>query len=119
MYDAIAEGAVDVIPAFSTDGRIRAYDLQPLEDDREFFPPYFVAPVVREATLRRHPELANALNRLGGRLDDETMQQLNLEVDRYKRDPKVVAREFLRRAGLVGHGPHPPLRGDLSRTRKR
>jgi osmoprotectant transport system permease protein len=103
MYDAIAAREVDVIPAFTTDGRIRAYDLKPLEDDRRYFPPYFVAPVVREESLQRHPELAAVLNRLGGRLDDETMRRLNLEVDRHQRDPKAVAREFLARAGLIRH----------------
>ena len=57
MYDAIAADEVDVIPAFTTDGRIAAYDLVPLDDDRHFFPPYFAAPVVRIETLRRYPQL--------------------------------------------------------------
>jgi glycine betaine/choline ABC-type transport system substrate-binding protein len=53
MYKAIANQEVDVICAFATDGRIEAFGLMPLRDDREFFPPYFAAPVVREEFLAR------------------------------------------------------------------
>lgn len=38
-YQALAEGAVDVIDAYSTDGAIARYDLTVLADDRGFFPP--------------------------------------------------------------------------------
>jgi osmoprotectant transport system permease protein len=95
MYQAIHRGQVDVIAAFSTDGRIAAYDLQPLVDDRRFFPPYEAAPVVRLDTLEAHPEIEETLSRLAGRLDNETMQSLNYEVDHRKRRPGEVAREFL------------------------
>jgi glycine betaine/choline ABC-type transport system substrate-binding protein len=95
MYRAIAEGEVDVICAFATDGRIAAYNLTLLEDDRSFFPPYEAAPVVRVDFADRHPEAVAALESLAGRLDDATMRRLNHEVDEKKRDPADVAREFL------------------------
>jgi glycine betaine/choline ABC-type transport system substrate-binding protein len=57
---------VDVICAFTTDGRIAAYDLQPLADNRRFFPPYFAAPVIRSKFLRDHPEVRTVLTRLVG-----------------------------------------------------
>ena len=95
MYKAIAQDEVDVICAFATDGRIAAYNLQTLEDDKAFFPPYYAAPVVRTASLAAHPEIRDALAPLAGLLDDRTMQRLNLDVDRHKRDPAAVAREFL------------------------
>jgi len=101
MYQAIADGEVDVICAFATDGRIAAFDLQPLRDDRGFFPPYQAAPVVRLEVLKAHPELRGVLNLLAGRLDDATMQRLNFEVDEKKRRPKDVAREFLEGQGLL------------------
>jgi len=101
MYKALAAGEVDVICAFATDGRIAAYNLVPLEDDKRFFPPYFAAPVVRSAVLQAHPELRNALNGLADKLDDSQMQKLNYEVDEKKRSPADVAREFLRSRGLV------------------
>ena len=95
MYEAIRKGEVDVVCAFATDGRIPAYELQPLKDDRQFFPPYEAAPVVRTSLLQTVPALRDALNVLVGVLDDATMQRLNYEVDENKRDPAAVVRSFL------------------------
>lgn len=100
MYKAIAQKEVDVICAFATDGRIAAYNLRTLEDDKGFFPPYYAAPVVRKDVLAEHPELRGALSPLAGVLNDETMRKLNLEVDEQKREPSEVARDFLARKGL-------------------
>jgi len=102
MYQAIANGEVDVICAFATDGRISAYDLQPLQDDRGFFPPYQAAPVIRNDVLKTHPELRQVLDQLAGLLDDTMMQQLNLEVDEMKHRLTDVARKFLEEQGLLG-----------------
>lgn len=101
MYEAAGKGRVDVIAAYSTDGRIDAYDLVLLEDDRQFFPPYYAVPMVREATLEQYPELREVLGQLTGRLDNQTMQRLNYEVDGHHRSPREVAREFLLKEGLV------------------
>jgi len=101
MYQAIASNEVDVICAFATDGRIAAFGLQPLRDDRGFFPPYQAAAVVRAEVLRAHPELRKVLELLAGRLDDATMQQLTFEVDEKKRRPGKVARGFLESQGLL------------------
>lgn len=95
MYKAVADGVVDVICAFATDGRIPAYDLFVLKDDKAFFPPYHAAPLVRDKTLKEHPELAGILNRLAGKISNETMQKLNYKVDGKGRKPADVAREFL------------------------
>lgn len=101
MYKAISQEQVDVICAFATDGRIPAYDLQPLADDRGFFPPYYAAPVVRADALMGHPQLRAALTPLAGVLSDSTMQRLNYEVDEKQREPRRVAREFLQDRGLI------------------
>ncbi|MCP5518896.1 MAG: ABC transporter permease subunit [Verrucomicrobiales bacterium] len=101
MYAAAAGGEVDVICAFATDGRIAAYELQVLEDDRGFFPPYQAAPVVREDVIEAHAGLAERLNRLAHQLDDATMRRLNFEVDEDGQEPAAVAQEFLRRRGLL------------------
>lgn len=101
MYQAVAREQVDVISAFATDGRIAAYDLRLLQDDRAFFPPYYAAPVVRAETLERHPEVGEALAELAGLIDNETMQRLNKEVDEDGREPAVVAREFLLSHNLI------------------
>ncbi|MFC1491975.1 glycine betaine ABC transporter substrate-binding protein [Nitrospinota bacterium] len=100
MYDAIARKGVDVITAFSTDGRIRAFNLRILEDDKGYFPPYYAAPVIRRETLASHPELRDVLGFLAGKLDNATMQKLNFEVDAKKRQPASVARDFLERTQL-------------------
>ena len=103
MYKACADGAVDVICAFATDGRIAAYDLFTLEDDKKFFPPYYAAPLVRGETLAKYPKLEGMLNSLAGKLDDATMRELNLQVDRDKnaRKASAVARDFLVSTGLI------------------
>jgi osmoprotectant transport system permease protein len=101
MYRAVADGAVDVIDGFATDGRIKAYDLVILQDDKGFFPPYYAAPLVRDETLEEHPELTKTLSRLAGKISDETMQRLNYEVDEKGHKAHRVAREFLLSQGLI------------------
>jgi len=82
-YRALAEGSVDVIDGYSTDGLIARYDLVVLDDDRGFFPPYEAAAVVGPRLLRDAPGAVLALTELSGRLDGATMRELNrrLEVD--------------------------------------
>jgi glycine betaine/choline ABC-type transport system substrate-binding protein len=101
MYRAVSKGEVDVICAFATDGRIRFYNLLPLEDDQHFFPPYHAAPVIRHEILQDHPELIGVLSLLEGLVDNETMQRLNFEVDGKKQHPDKVAKNFLRDKGLL------------------
>ncbi len=101
MYDAVKEGQVDLITAFSTDSRIPGYDLVVLEDDIGFFPPYQAAPVVRMDTLKAHPQIEGALAPLGGLIDENTMQGLNFEVDQEKRPVPEVVEEFLISRGLL------------------
>lgn len=100
-YAACRDGKVDVIDAFSTDGRIPAFNLKVLKDDKKFFPPYYAAPVIREDTLKKHPEIADVLNLLAGKLDDKQMSILNAKVDLEKKDAKDVAREWLKSQGLI------------------
>ena len=100
-YKAIASGQADAILAFSTDGELTVMDLVPLKDDRKFYPPYQVAPVVRASVLAAHPAMAGALNALAPKITDETMRRLNYEVNGKQREPADVAQEFLRQAGLL------------------
>lgn len=100
MYEAIHRGQVDIISGYSTDGRINAFDLLVLDDNRHAFPPYAAAPVIRQATLNRHPELELTLNKLAGTLTDSVMTALNYRVDYRKESPETVARDFLSQVGL-------------------
>jgi osmoprotectant transport system permease protein len=95
LYQAVAQGSIDLAAGDSTDGRILALDLVVLEDDRHFFPPYQAVPLVGDEALRRHPELARVLDRLAGKIEAATMRRLNYEVDARHREPAAVAREFL------------------------
>jgi len=95
MYKALADGQVDVICAFATDGRIAAYNLRVLLDDRSFFPPYDAAPIIRSALLRNHPEVRDALAALAGTISDQTMRRLNYAVDEQRKTPSSVAREWI------------------------
>jgi len=101
MYQAVANSEVDVICAFATDGRIAAYNLQLLEDDMAFFPPYYAVPVVRRQSLNVYPQLLAVLDQLTGVLDDATMQQMNYEVDEHKHKPGDVVRTFLKSRNLI------------------
>ncbi|MBC2717677.1 MAG: ABC transporter permease subunit [Desulfobacteraceae bacterium] len=101
MYQAIVGNEVDVICAFATDGRIKAYNLFPLHDDRNFFPPYYAAPIIRLETSEAFPEVRQALLKFGGALNDETMQKLNFAVDEEKQRVKDVAFRFLKNSNLL------------------
>lgn len=100
MYEALLQKEVDFIFGYSTDGRIQAYDLKVLMDDRRAFPPYHCAPLVRNTLKEKHPEAVAALERLNGRLPDSTMTRLNYEVNFLHRSPQQVARDFLQQQGL-------------------
>jgi osmoprotectant transport system permease protein len=100
MYKAAYEGKLDVISGYSTDGRLKAYDLVVLRDDKSIFPPYYAAPVVRTQVLAQYPELGPALNLLAGQINDTVMTELNYRVDYLKQAPERVARDFLVQQGL-------------------
>jgi len=98
---ALKDHQIDLAAGNTTDGLIPALDLVVLEDDRHYFPPYEAVPVIRQQTLQQHPEIAQALAALAGKISDEEMQRLNYAVDGQHRDVKEVVHEFLRSKGLV------------------
>jgi osmoprotectant transport system substrate-binding protein len=101
LYRALQNNQVDIVAGSNTDGLIAALDLVVLEDDKHYFPPYDAVPIVRRATLDRHPEVAAALNRLSGRITAEDMRRMNYEVDGEKKDAALVVKDFLvRKASL-------------------
>lgn len=103
LYMALDQGEVDVISGFTTDGRIEAMDFVMLEDDLNYFTPYYASPVVRGDLLEKAPETREILNSLAGKIDDATMRGLNYRVDSEEAaDPRDVAREFLADQGLIG-----------------
>ncbi len=94
-YDAIGSDQVDVINIFSTDGRLKEYNLVVLEDDLNFFPSYYAATLIRSETLDKYPELEGVLSMMDGLISNDEMTEMNYLVEIEKMDPKEVAKEFL------------------------
>jgi osmoprotectant transport system substrate-binding protein len=101
LYSGLDEGDIDVTTCFGTDGQISAYNLLVLDDDKGFWPPYPVAPIVRSDVLDENPEIAEVLNQLAPLLDGDTMSNLNWEVAGNGREADEVAREFLQQHDLL------------------
>jgi osmoprotectant transport system permease protein len=95
IYRALAERQVDVIAGDATSALIASLDLAPLDDTRQYFPPYDAIPVVRASTLLREPAIRRALSRLAGRISDAEMRALNAAVEIERRDVREVVRGFL------------------------
>ena len=94
-YQVLETGEADVCPAYSTDAQLVNTDtFSYLEDDKHFWPPYYMAPVVRNDTLKENPEIAEILNKVSAKLDTETMIALNAKVDIDKEEYDDVAKEF-------------------------
>jgi osmoprotectant transport system permease protein len=95
MYKAAFEKQLDVISGYSTDGRLKAYDLVVLNDDKGIFPPYYAAPIIREESLKKFPDLEKTLNLLSGKINDSVMTELNYRTDYLHQSPERVAKDFL------------------------
>jgi osmoprotectant transport system substrate-binding protein len=100
IYRALSAKQVDMVAGNSTDGVLSRLDLTILKDDKRYFPPYQAAPVVRQQTLQKYPELRQALRNLGDRISETEMQKLNDRVDSQKQDVKKVVEEFRREKSL-------------------
>ena len=100
VYTALRNGQVFAGLVYTTDGRLSAFKLKLLEDDKHYFPDYTAAPVVRQDYLDAHPQLAAQLKPLADLFDDETMRQLNARVDVDHQSPSSVAADFLRQHPL-------------------
>ena len=100
-YTALQNNNAQVIDAFTTDVLLKKFNLTVLEDDKNFFPPYYAIPLVRSDTLKEYPEIEKILNALGPYLTDEVMQDLNYQVDELGKSPEKVATDFLNMINLT------------------
>jgi len=100
-YTALNHGDIDVLDAYSTDSELETYQLTVLEDDKTLFPPYQGAPLMRESTLEKYPELESILQQLAGKVTDDEMRKMNYEVNVNDASPREVARNFLQQQGLL------------------
>ncbi|MGX0511142.1 osmoprotectant transport system substrate-binding protein [Staphylococcus hominis] len=97
VYDALKNKKLDIAVGYSTDGRIAAYNLKILKDDRNFFPPYDGSPLATEELIKDHPEIDKALTKLENTISTKEMQKLNYEADGKGKEPAVIAEEFIKK----------------------
>ena len=102
-YNAIASDEVQVIDAFSTDGKLTELNLTILEDDKGYFPPYYAVPVINNMAIENNPDMIKVLNKLENVLSDKEMQELNYRVDVKKENVDDVAKDFLKQKGLLSN----------------
>jgi osmoprotectant transport system substrate-binding protein len=99
LYPALRANRIEMGAANATDGFLARSDFAVLSDDRQYFPPYECAIVIREDALARFPDLRAALHELSGRISAVEMRRMNAAVDTEHRSVAEVAREFLARLG--------------------
>ena len=97
VYDALKNKSIDAALGYTTDGRIAAYDLVTLEDDRHFFPPYDASPLATNEYLKKNPKAKKSIEKLIGKVSTEKMQKLNYRADGKKEEPAVIAEKFLKK----------------------
>ena len=100
-YQALEKGDAQVIDAFSTDGLLKKFNLKVLKDDKNFFPPYYAIPIVREETLEKYPEIEEVLEMLEGVITEEDMINMNYQVDEEGKTPENVAHDFLVERNII------------------
>ena len=94
-YEILRNGEADVTPAYTTDGALAEKEMFTLlEDDKQVWPPYNLAPVVRDDLLEKNPDIADILNKVSAALDTEKLTELNAKVDLEKEEYEDVAAEF-------------------------
>lgn len=98
---AVRDGQALCGMAFATDGEIKDYNLMVLDDDKNYFPIYNPAPVIRAQVLELYPEVKFILNEIGASLDTATMTRLNYRVNVKGEKPEAVAKSWLAGVGLI------------------
>lgn len=98
---AIEKNEVQIIDAYETDSYMIKLDLVSLKDPKHIFPPYQGAALIKDETLKKHPELEDILNKLSGKITDDEMREMNYQVDYKDRSAREVAQEFLTKKKLL------------------
>ena len=105
MYSAIDNKKVDIIMAYSTDGRIKNYQLKTLKDDKNFFPSYLASYLTRKNILETYPEVKKTFKLLENQISQEEMIELNSQVDQLKKGISQTAQSFLIQKGILKTKP--------------
>ncbi|MEI2465760.1 ABC transporter permease/substrate-binding protein [Niallia taxi] len=100
-YAAVKRGDINIVDAYSTDSEIQRNNLTVLEDDKNLFPPYQGAPILKKETLEKYPKLEDILNKLADQITDDEMREMNYEVAVEKKKARDVAKTFLEEKNLL------------------
>ena len=101
-YKAMEQGEIDVMVIFTTDGQLSVSDITVLEDDKGFYPSYLCGNIARSEVLRKYPQIRASIEKLAGKITDEDMAAMNYQVESLGKEPREVAKEFLKELGLIG-----------------
>ncbi|MDF1532441.1 MAG: glycine betaine ABC transporter substrate-binding protein [ANME-2 cluster archaeon] len=101
MYEAIKQGDVEAVSAYTTDTRNELFNLRILEDDKNALPPYDAIVVVTEKFASENPDVVDIIKELDGRIDTDSMRELNYQYDVDKKEARDIARDFLIQQGLI------------------
>jgi osmoprotectant transport system substrate-binding protein len=106
IYAALAGGRTcNFGEVFTTDGRVLTMDLAVLDDDKKTFPQYNAAVTVREDFLKKYPQLAEVLDPVSAKLNNDVILKLSVKIDGEGVDPAVVARDWMVEQGFVTKPP--------------
>lgn len=103
VYEAVGNNQVDVVLSYSTDSRLKAYGLETLDDDKQFFPPFDASPVMLNEIAEKYPEVEQAVQELVGKLNADTIIGLSYEVDIEKKSEREVALKYLNDQGMLAN----------------
>lgn len=101
IYQGVRQGEGDAGVGFTTDGQLASDDLVVMKDEKQIWPFYYPAPVIRSDVLEKNPKIEDVLNSVSEKLDVRTMRELNARVDIEREDPEDVAQQFLQEQGLL------------------
>jgi len=93
-YDVLSNGEADLAVAYTTEGQLVDPKFLVLQDDKQVWPPYNIAPVIRQEILDKDPKIAEVLNKISAGIDTQTITRLNAEVDVNKKEYEEVAKTF-------------------------
>ncbi len=94
-FQAIEQGAVDLIDVYSTDAKIKKLHLRLLKDDHDYFPVYQAVWVARKSFVQNHPLAWQALTGLEGKISEQAMLDMNAQADIQKMPFNQIAAQFL------------------------
>lgn len=101
LYRALANDEVDAVVGYNPDSRIKEFDLVPLKDDKQFFPPYDAVLVVNSKLLEQAPQLKEVLDELSGKIKAEDIVQYMYKIEVEGVSLTDASKEYLQQLGLL------------------